>query len=216
MQKSCLLFAGLLLAVAAPAFAVDVSYFTTGTFQGGTTSGTSTFTAGGLKVVYSPVLAMAPNVEVPPTTNASFGSFLVSGHGTASGTFTLKITQTAPGPAASETFVSKAMTGVITASNSGVVIRFLAAGTGAGGPSALDPDGDPESFVPAQTFTLNGVQYWVDQTTKLNPQGTLQGLSSIDGSISATTPEPAFYTLTGFGLVCVFFVVRRRRHTAVI
>ena len=129
--------AGLLLAgslfLSSSAFAVDVSYFTTGSFSGGTTSGTSTYTSGGLTIKYTGVTAMAPNVQVPPTTNASFGSFLVTGQGNVNTTFTLKVSQTVPGAPATETFVSNVAMGAITTTNSQVVIRFLTAGSGSGG-----------------------------------------------------------------------------------
>jgi hypothetical protein len=196
------------LCILSPAYALDVSYQTTGTFSGGSNPGTSTFKSGGLTIQYTGVGAMSPNVTAPPLTNISLGTFQVTGSGTISGTFTLAVTQDTPGPVETETFVSVPMSKNITKTNSSVVIRFLALGSGAGGQAVLDTD--PDTFVAAQTFSLNGVEYWVDEIARLNPQNTLQGLSFLDGTISAT-PEPGFYALTGMGLAGVFVVVRRRR-----
>jgi hypothetical protein len=224
MSKIRLLSSGLLLAgslfILSPAYAVDVSYFTTGTFSGGSTPGTNTYTSatGNLTVTYTGVAALTglngPNVTVGPDnpSNASFGQFQVTGSGNITGTFALNVTQVVPGTAAPESFVSDsaAIGGDITTGNSKAVIRFLTAGVGGGGVSVSELD--PLSFNPAQKFTLNGVEYWIDQTTKLNPQNTLGGLSSIDGTIDSTTPEPGFYALTGMGLAGVFAVVRRRKN----
>jgi hypothetical protein len=118
------------------------------------------------------------------------------------------VTQDTPGLAETETFVSEPMSRNITKTSSSLVIHFLALGSGAVGQAVLDTD--PDSFVAAQTFSLNGVEYRVDVAARLNPQNTLQGLSFLDGTISAT-PEPGFYALTGMGLAGVFVVVRRRR-----
>jgi hypothetical protein len=215
MLQTRLFSAGLLLVgslfIMSPAYAVDVSYFTTGSFSGGTAAGTNVYHSGGLTITYTGVTAQNPNVTVGPfdPSNGSFGSFQVTGTGSVNTTFTLDVTQVSPGSSATEAFASNLLTGPITAKKASLVVNFLAAGNGAGGPSTFDLD--PLSFVPAQMFTLNGIEYWLDETTKLNPQNTNLGLSSITGTIDSTTPEPGFYALTGMGLAGVFAVVRRRK-----
>jgi len=200
-----------------PAYAapIGVSYFTTGTFTGGSTPGTSVYTSGGLTIAYTGVTALNPNVSVGPAdpSNTSFGSFQVTGAGTVTGTFSLFITQITPGTAASESFVSdsNALDVHITITSSSSIVRFLSLATGAGGPATEDTD--PESFVPAQKFTLDGIDYWVDDTTKLNPQNTLSGRSSIVGAVDAAVPEPDSCALTCMGLAGIAAVRRRRNRS---
>jgi len=201
-----------------PALAVDVTYSTTGTF---TSSGTSTFTGPhGLSIVFTGTAADFPNVNVPPTSYAPFGTFTATGPSagftdTVTDHFTLQITQTSPAPGGTETLVDN-VSGTIKVANSGVTVTFDH-GSGAGGvaSAAVDPLNNAAALkfvIPDATHT-NDVTYWVDDVTPIHPQtgGGSPGVSIINGAVDSTVPEPTFYTLTGTGFAGLLLMTWRRR-----
>src|SRR5437773_5698866 len=94
-----------------PAFAVDVTYSTTGTFSacgvGYTCVGSTLTGPNSLVISFAGTAADFPNVSVPPVSYAPFGTFTATGPTTGTdavaATFTLSITQTVPGPGGTET-----------------------------------------------------------------------------------------------------------------
>jgi len=206
-----------------PAYAVDISYSTTGSFTtcnnlNFCTSSSSLSGPHGLTISFTGVAADTPNIsDVPPPSAAAFGLFQVSGPLTGFtdaviATFDLSITQLVPVfGSGTESFTSN-LAGNISKSNSQLQVNFTS-GTGAA-VTAVDVDPLAGGSVPAPRFQLGDVVYWVDEQTTLNPANTNGGFSSINGAISSILPEPTFYTLTGSGFVgLLFMALRRRRQT---
>lgn len=204
-----------------PAFAVEVTYNTTGQFG---SSGTNVYTgANSLKITYGN--SVGDTVFDPFPTNTSFGTFTVIdptvNHTDAiSTTFSLTITQTDPSA------LSETLTGTFAGSigarfaagmprgSSSVVLTFTG-GSGAGGAPVLGTD--PLDGAKAYTFSLGGVVYFVDDVTPIEPQTTNMGLSTINGTIDASAvPEPAFYTLTGLGFAGLMAMAIRRRRQQIV
>lgn len=190
-----------------PAFA-DVVYSTTGTFTGGSNVYTG---ASGLTITYNDLTDAT--VTPPYPTNAQFGSFQVSGPTTGSDVvstdFTLVLSQIVPS-GATET-LTDTFHGTISLSSSNIKLTFTG-GSGDGGVPTLVAGGDPITGANAYTFSLGGVQYWVDSVTPINPSTTGGGFSTINGAITGT-PEPSLLGLTGIGLAGLF-ALRRKRQTA--
>lgn len=204
-----------------PAFAVDVTYTTTGTFA---SSATNVFTStNGLTITYS-----EPPAIVMPSypSNASFGTFTATGGGPTGvnspvdTTFTLAITQTSPAGPLTETLSDTfGGAGKFMCASCSHVFYNITGGSGAGGAPVLEAAnnaGNPTGQN-AYTFTLGGVVYWVDQTLAIVPSTTNGGVSTIQGAIDASAlPEPTFYGLTGIGLAGLFaMAIRRRRQQMV-
>src|SRR5947207_1202425 len=109
-----------------PAFAVDVSYSTTGTFS---SSGTTVFSGpNSLQITFTGTAADFPNVSAPPVSYAPFGTFTVTGPAptftdTVSDSFTLKVTQSLPAPGGTETVIDT-VAGNIRIANSQVTVTF--------------------------------------------------------------------------------------------
>ena len=198
----------------APAFAVDVTYSTTGTFA---SSGTSTYMGpNGLTITFAGTPASFPNVSVPPASFAPFGTFTAVGP-TPGNTdsvldaFTLNVTQSAPAPGGTET-LTDTVSGNIKIANSQVTVVFNS-GSGAGG-SAVSAT-DPLNGLAALQFTFpsasGAIVYYVDETTPIHPQtgSGVPGSSIINGAIDL--PEPTFYTLTGSGFAALLLMTLRRR-----
>jgi len=200
-----------------PALAVDVTYSTTGTF---TSSGTNTYTgANGLSIVFTGTAADFPNVEVPPTTYAPFGTFTATGPtpnnvDTVADNFTLQVTQTSP-LLGNEQLVDT-VAGQIRIANSQVTVTFNS-GTGTAGAAVAGID--PLNGLSALEFTFpdpthtTDVTYWIDSITPVHPEtgGGAPGVSIVNGAIDSTVPEPTFYTLTGTGFAGLLFMALRRR-----
>src|ERR1041384_1114730 len=135
IQQS-LRFAGLLLGVVlllTPAYAVDISYSTTGTFSncgaGYTCVGNVlTHPSTGLSITFNGQAADTPNIDnVPPPAPIGFGFFKVTGGAaanaapdTVSATFTLSITQVDPVFGAGTETLTSSAAGLIKKSFSSV------------------------------------------------------------------------------------------------
>jgi hypothetical protein len=194
----------------APAFAVDVTYNTVGTFG---SSGTNVLHgAGGLSITYGDLTNAVVNPPVLTPTTASFGQFTASGltgSDVITDTFSLAVTQSVPAPGGTET-LTDTFNGTIQTSFSNVTLNFNA-GTGGGGVAVLDSD--PITHQAAFRFTFGNVEYWVDEVTGIVPSTTNGGVSTIQGAIEVL-PEPAFYGLTGTGFAGLLLMALRRRSQA--
>ena len=206
--KGLLLLCVAALLLAPAAYGVDVVYSTTGTFG---SSGTNVLTgANSLKITFTGEAPSTPNADVPPATNAQFGTFVVTGP-TAStpvnDTFSLNVIQTVPSSGTEH--VVDTVTGTIQSVANSTVFLTFTGGSGDGGVATATTD--PITGVAALRFQFGEVTYWVDTITKINAQN--QGVSAIEGAIDL--PEPAFYSLTGAGLAGLWLMaIRRRRQKA--
>jgi len=215
----------LAVAFSVPAFAVPVAYSTVGTFDcsgagsGCTSVGNNVATLGTVGIITYGNFAGTVNVPKVGGTTASFGTFtttgLLDGSQTVSAHFNLAITQTVPLPSGSGTadltdLFSGTLTVDSTEGDSNTIVLTFTGGNGTTPPPSLGTD--PFSLVPAYTFKIAGVQYWVDQRTALVPPTTNGGVSTIQGAINASAvPEPTFYALTGLGFASLVGIAFRRR-----
>jgi hypothetical protein len=221
-----LLFIAATALLATPAFAVEVSYTTTGVFTcsgvGYVCSGNTLTGPNGLNILFTGIAEQFPNADVPPASFAPFGTFTVTGMQTRgandllNASFTLQVTQELPLPGGTENLGGpiENVTGQIRAGNSGVTVVFDH-GTGT---SAAGGAPDPIDGQPGIGFSFGGVSYIVDALTPLHPDFcatqdcsvTNPGISIINGAIDAV-PEPTFYALTGIGFVGLFCMAMYRR-----
>lgn len=199
----------LLLGAGTQARADAVTYIATGTFTGGTTSGTATYTddAGAVVINYVPP---ATNTVTSPT-QASFGTFDTSTTTATSAftipsgvSFTLTLTQVSPTPAGGPlTFtgnLSGAISGAPNGGSSSAFVDFTTGGTSL------------SQSTPTETYTIVSADHGTPGTVNFSAPGagSPPGTSTIQGSI-VPVPEPASLVLMGLGAPMLLGLARLRR-----
>jgi len=178
-----------------------VSFITVGTFTGGTTPNTSTYTnANGVVISFSS--ALNNSVNVPPASQAAFGQFNTTATTAttlqpATSGFTLDIFQT--GPTVGTTQFIGQLQGTLSIDNSQAFVQFAAPLTrniGLVSYQILNADGGTPGRV------------------NIAPKSTNNGITTINGLVNIV-PEPSSMVLTsllGSGLLVGLSYRRRRVH----
>lgn len=202
MKKQMILALALVALFATSAMATPVTFSTAGTFTCGNVLSVTCALSGSTVTIGTGANQFSltfngigsSTVNPNPSTNTSFGfvhsTATATGNGmlsTESLGFTLTITQTVPGPTGSGTLVA-IVTGTIfqSASNNGNLTFLL-------------------SDVPA---SINGVSYSPQIDNFIVPPSTLNGDTSLQGTVAV--PEPASLALLGSGLLFGGNFVRRK------
>jgi len=196
------------LLLSSPATKADlVSFVTLGSFSGGDNPGSSTYldAANGITIAFNG--SVNNNVNVPPSSSASFGTFDTTGTDAAdfvpvTGTFTLSIFQSAP-TVANLSFVGT-LTGTLRADNSQAYIQFDA------------PLSQTLGDILYQIVSADGTSP-TDHTpgrVNLAPPTTNLGVSTIQGRVGRAVPEPSTLVLMGIGGPALMAIRYRRKMNA--
>jgi hypothetical protein len=192
---------GTMLSLGSAAQAEMVTYSTVGMFSGGDSAGTNTYldAAHGVQIVFDSAIS---SVDVPPTSQVSFGHFDTSAttatslQGVVSG-FTLNIFQSAPAIGGPVSFIGT-LSGSIEILNSQAFIQFNAPLVGNIG-----------SIVYSIASADNGTPGRVN----LAPPSTNAGLTTIVGTVGVV-PEPSSVVLAALLAPALLALVARTRRAA--
>jgi len=183
---------------ASAAHAEFVTFITTGSFSGGSTPGTSTYTDAVNGISISFTSSANNNVDVPPTSQVSFGQFDTSA--TTAAVF-------AP-------VVTNFTLTILQLSQSGGTLDFL--GT-LSGQLRIDNSQVFVQFNTPLTGTIGTIFYSIasaDDNTpgrvNIAPPQTNNGLTTVVGRVGVV-PEPSSFALLALGCPAVLAIARRGR-----
>ena len=198
VKRSLMAAAAAFVLTAGMAQAALVDYSTTGSFNGGAYLPLTTISSGSTTLSFIGTTAAGSGVNTP--TYGSLGTFQLSSSNPGpsgdvlSGNFSLRITQTTPGPTVSGDLMAT-IGGRVYATSSTGIVEFT-----------------------TTHVTLNGITYDVANAdfgltgrVALVAPNTNLGFTTVQASITGgQVPEPSTYALLGGGLVSLIGFARRR------